>query len=58
MTIPAPSDQGVHSADGDSLPKRGRPILRILTWLFLGLILFLAVLVNTFIGRRAQGARK
>ena len=28
------------------------------TWLFLGLILFLAVLVNTFIGRRAQGARK
>jgi simple sugar transport system permease protein len=28
------------------------------TWLFLGLILFLAVLVNTFIGRRASGARK
>jgi len=28
------------------------------TFLFLGVILFLAVLVNTFIGRRAQGARK
>ena len=28
------------------------------TWLFLGVILFLAVLVNTFIGRRARGARK
>lgn len=28
------------------------------TWLFLGVILFIAVLVNTFIGRRAQGARK
>lgn len=28
------------------------------TWLFLGIILFIAVLVNTFIGRRAQGARK
>lgn len=28
------------------------------TWLFLGVILFIAVLVNTYIGRRAQGARK
>jgi simple sugar transport system permease protein len=28
------------------------------SWLFLGVILFIAVLVNTFIGRRAQGARK
>lgn len=28
------------------------------TWLFLGVILFVAVLVNTLIGRRAQGARK
>ena len=28
------------------------------TWLFLGIILFIAVLVNTYIGRRAQGARK
>ncbi len=28
------------------------------TFLFLGVILFAAVLVNTFIGRRAQGARK
>lgn len=28
------------------------------TFLFLGVILFIAVLVNTFIGRRAQGARK
>jgi simple sugar transport system permease protein len=27
-------------------------------WLFLGVILFVAVLVNSFIGRRAQGARK
>jgi len=28
------------------------------SWLFLGVILFIAVLVNTFIGRRAQGAGK
>jgi len=28
------------------------------TFLFLGIILFVAVLVNTYIGRRAQGARK
>jgi simple sugar transport system permease protein len=28
------------------------------TFLFLGVILFIAVLVNTYIGRRAQGARK
>jgi len=28
------------------------------SWLFLGVILFIAVLVNTFIGRRAQGAKK
>ncbi|MFN8194842.1 MAG: ABC transporter permease [Nocardioidaceae bacterium] len=28
------------------------------TWLFLGVILFIAVLVNTYIGRRAQGAKK
>ena len=28
------------------------------TFLFLGVILFAAVLVNTFIGRRAQGAKK
>ena len=28
------------------------------SWLFLGVILFIAVLVNTFISRRAQGARK
>ena len=28
------------------------------TFLFLGVILFAAVLVNTYIGRRAQGARK
>jgi simple sugar transport system permease protein len=28
------------------------------SWLFLGVILFIAVLVNTYIGRRAQGARK
>jgi simple sugar transport system permease protein len=28
------------------------------TWLFLGVILFVAVLVNTFIGRRARGAQK
>jgi simple sugar transport system permease protein len=28
------------------------------TWLFLGVILFAAVLTNTFIGRRAQGAKK
>ena len=28
------------------------------TFLFLGVILFIAVLVNTFIGRRARGARK
>jgi len=28
------------------------------TWLFLGIILFLAVLVNTFIGKRARGARR
>lgn len=28
------------------------------TFLFLGVILFVAVLVNTFIGRQAQGARK
>ena len=27
-------------------------------WLFLGVILFAAVLVNTFIGKRAQGAKK
>jgi simple sugar transport system permease protein len=28
------------------------------TWLFLGVILFIAVLVNTFISKRAQGAKK
>ena len=28
------------------------------TWLFLGVILFAAVLVNTFIGKRAAGAKK
>jgi simple sugar transport system permease protein len=28
------------------------------SWLFLGVILFIAVLVNTFIARRAQGARR
>jgi simple sugar transport system permease protein len=28
------------------------------SWLFLGVILFTAVIVNTFIGRRAQGAKK
>ena len=28
------------------------------SWLFLGVILFAAVLVNTFIGKRAQGAKK
>jgi len=28
------------------------------TWLFLGVILFAAVLVNTFISKRAQGAKK
>lgn len=28
------------------------------SWLFLGVILFIAVLVNTFIGRRARGAKK
>ena len=28
------------------------------SFLFLGVILFIAVLVNTYIGRRAQGARK
>lgn len=28
------------------------------TWLFLGVILFIAVLVNTFISKRAQGASK
>ena len=27
-------------------------------WLFLGVILFVAVLVNTYIGKRAQGAKK
>ena len=27
-------------------------------WLFLGVILFVAVLVNTFIGKRAAGAKK
>ena len=43
MTIPASSDQGVHSADGDSLPKRGRRILRILAWLFIGLLSLVAI---------------
>jgi simple sugar transport system permease protein len=28
------------------------------TWLFLGVILFVAVLVNTFIGKRAAGAKR
>jgi simple sugar transport system permease protein len=28
------------------------------SWLFLGVILFIAVLVNTFISKRAQGANK
>ena len=28
------------------------------SWLFLGVILFAAVLVNTFISKRAQGAKK
>ena len=28
------------------------------TWLFLGVILFIAVLVNSYIAKRAQGARK
>jgi len=43
VTIPASSDQGVHSADGDSLPKRGRRILRILAWLFIGLLSLVAI---------------
>ncbi len=47
MTTPAPSDPGVSFAAGASLPKRGRPILRILTWLLLG---FLALLTVAGIG--------
>ena len=37
MTLPAPS------AEHDSLPRRGRRVLRILTWLLLGLLGFAAV---------------
>jgi hypothetical protein len=43
VTSPIPSDRGPLSATEGAPPKRGRPVLRILTWLLLGLLGVVAV---------------
>lgn len=43
MSLPAPSEHGHSPAAADPLPKRGLPILRLLTWLFGGFLALVAV---------------
>ena len=60
LDLPSDWRQATSVAPPASAPPLGALVIAHLdwTWLFLGIILFIAVMVNTVIGRRASGARK